>query len=167
MIAFSGFAYSQGLSEDLIGILLAIAALSGIIGTFLYPWVRKRIGLQRTGLYALAAELSSLSLCVVSIFCPGSPFDPLYFSTDRNVEIMTFNVTESPTSMLNSTTSTSFQNSSSISPVTSDPYVSSYVSISLLFTGIIGARIGTFKPYCTFFTMLKATLYIGINDVLK
>ncbi|XP_053374081.1 solute carrier family 40 member 1-like [Mercenaria mercenaria] len=135
-----GYAYSQGLSEDLIGGLLAAAACSGIIGTFLYPRIRMRIGLQRTGLYALAAEISSLTLCVISIFCPGSPFDPLYFSRYSKVINNTETITESYLS-------TFYTNNTTVN-VTSEPttapapFASSYVSISLLMTGIIGARIG-------------------------
>ncbi|XP_060598850.1 solute carrier family 40 member 1-like isoform X2 [Ruditapes philippinarum] len=134
-----GYAYSQGLSEDLIGGLVAAAACSGIIGTFLYPKIRHQIGLQRTGLYALAAEVSSLTLCVISIFCPGSPFDPLYFSRNSNAEIDSENLIEY---------TTSFSNNITTFNVTTEPMtdsasaVTSYVSISLLLTGIIGARIG-------------------------
>jgi iron-regulated transporter 1 len=141
---FIGYAYSQGLSEDLIGGLVAAAACSGIIGTFLYPKIRHQIGLQRTGLYALAAEVSSLTLCVISIFCPGSPFDPLYFSRNSNAEIDSENLIEY---------TTSFSNNITTFNVTTEPMtdsasaVTSYVSISLLLTGIIGARIGKLKLY--------------------
>ena len=143
ILIFIGYAYSQGLSEDLIGGLLAAAACSGIIGTFLYPKIRHRIGLQRTGLYALAAEVSSLTLCVVSIFCPGSPFDPLYFSRTSNVK------TDNTDSLELSTPS--FSNNITAMNITTEamptegPVVTSYVSISLLLTGIIGARIGRFS----------------------
>ncbi|KAL4222354.1 hypothetical protein ACF0H5_018393 [Mactra antiquata] len=146
-----GFAYTQGLSEDLIGGLLAAAACTGIIGTFIYPRVRKKCGLERTGLYALAAEVASLTLCVVSIFCPGSPFDPLYYSRKGNDDIVL------PTTESYQTSSIALLNDSMLSSkinVTTDdgttamvtdrslPVVSSYVSISLLMSGIIGARIG-------------------------
>lgn len=142
-----GYAYSQGLGEDLIGGLVAAAACSGIVGTFFYPWIRRRVGLQRTGMYALAAEISSLTLCVVSIFCPGSTFDPLYYtrSKDEFTQITTVSNQEemiTTTSMYVNSSSMYYINSTTDGSGDSQPVVESHVSISLLLAGIIGARVG-------------------------
>ncbi|XP_052286243.1 solute carrier family 40 member 1-like isoform X2 [Dreissena polymorpha] len=72
-----GYAYTQGINESIISIIKAVGAVSGILGTLLYPLFRKRIGLQRTGLLGFFLLVSFLCLCVGSIWAPGSPFDPL------------------------------------------------------------------------------------------
>jgi iron-regulated transporter 1 len=54
---------------------MGVAAIFGMLGTFIYPALRRRVGLVRTGLMALSAQLTCLSLCVVSVWMPGSPFD--------------------------------------------------------------------------------------------
>ncbi|XP_078331649.1 ferroportin-like isoform X4 [Crassostrea virginica] len=72
-----GYAYSQGLSEAVLGGLQAAGALLGIMGAFSYPKIRQCVGLERTGLFGLGAEILCLSLCVVSIWTPRSPFDLL------------------------------------------------------------------------------------------
>ena len=73
-----GFAKEQGLSESIISILLAISSIFGILGTVIYPVLRKKVGLTRTGLIANALQFSCLALCVASVFTPGSPFDPKF-----------------------------------------------------------------------------------------
>ncbi len=52
-------------------------AIFGIIGSLIYPKLRASIGLQRCGLIAYAVDLSCRSFAVISIFLPGSPFDPI------------------------------------------------------------------------------------------
>lgn len=77
----------QGISEALIGILMAAGSLFGIFGTFLYPLMRKCLGLPRTGIFGLSMEVLSLVPCVLSIWMPGSPFDlSLGFSSGRGDE---------------------------------------------------------------------------------
>ncbi|XP_077978601.1 ferroportin-like isoform X2 [Glandiceps talaboti] len=69
-----GYAYSQGVPEWIIGIFQGAGSISGVLGTVLYPFLRKRVGLERTGLWAITEEMSSLVLCVICIWTPGSPF---------------------------------------------------------------------------------------------
>ncbi|XP_060597405.1 solute carrier family 40 member 1-like [Ruditapes philippinarum] len=71
-----GFAYTQGINESIMGVAMAAGAITGIVGTFLYPFIGKRIGLERTGLFGFFFEVMFLCLCVASIWAPGSPFDP-------------------------------------------------------------------------------------------
>ena len=54
---------------------MGISAAVGIVGTLVYPLMRRRFGLVRTGIFGFSTELISLALCVVSIWVPGSPFD--------------------------------------------------------------------------------------------
>ena len=74
----SAYAVTQGVSESILGILMGVSAVFGILGTFAYPVMRRRLGLMRTGIFALSSQVACLTLCVVSIWMPGSPFDPLY-----------------------------------------------------------------------------------------
>ena len=87
VLSFSGvtntYVRTQGLSESVLSIMMAVGAVTGIAGTFVFPTMRRRCGLERTGLYALALQLACLALCVVSIWLPGSPFDPYFVAETR------------------------------------------------------------------------------------
>ncbi|KAK7109677.1 ferroportin-like [Littorina saxatilis] len=72
------YAVTQGLTESVLGILMGSSAVFGILGTFAYPVIRRQTGLVRSGFIALSCQVSCLTLCVVSVWMPGSPFDPLY-----------------------------------------------------------------------------------------
>ncbi|XP_022087124.1 solute carrier family 40 member 1-like [Acanthaster planci] len=80
----NGYGYSVGLSEVMLGVIRGLGSIAGIVGTFLFPRFRQRIGLTRTGLYSLSIEILCLTLCVFSIWAAGSPFDPDYFSGQSN-----------------------------------------------------------------------------------
>ncbi|ESP03171.1 hypothetical protein LOTGIDRAFT_171641 [Lottia gigantea] len=145
-----GYAYSQHISESILGFLMAGAAIIGIIGTITYPMIRKRIGLERTGLFALSSQIACLVLCVVSVFMPGSPFDILYRTrehVDTKVNCTSAaNVSSMSDYMLNDTNSLnvsllygSFANSSSCGE---DSGSFNYTSIIMLMAGIITARFG-------------------------
>ncbi|XP_070565069.1 ferroportin-like [Ptychodera flava] len=69
-----GYAFSQGVDVWVIGVLRAVASVFGILGTLLFPLVRRKIGLERTGLWAMLEQILSLTLCVFSIWAPGSPW---------------------------------------------------------------------------------------------
>ncbi|GFN75305.1 solute carrier family 40 member [Plakobranchus ocellatus] len=70
-----GFIKLQGVSEALVGLAMGVAAGFGIFGTLMYPLMRQRLGIIRTGIFGLSFELMSLASCVASIWVPGSPFD--------------------------------------------------------------------------------------------
>ncbi|KAL5006947.1 hypothetical protein ScPMuIL_015753 [Solemya velum] len=149
----AGFAINQGLSESIVGGLMGVGALTGIFGTVAYPIVRRRIGLERTGLFGLGCQISCLCLCVASVFAPGSPLDLLYWQhnvtnlsphTQENVSNRCLNLTE----MGNRTEATAYSQYN----LTTHDYDSgsvmgsqdntSYISIILLMTGVTGARFG-------------------------
>lgn len=69
-----GFIYANGAPELAVGLCMGAAGVTGIIGTFMFTRLRPRIGLERTGLFAFTFEITLLSLCVLSIFAPGSLF---------------------------------------------------------------------------------------------
>ncbi|KAL4225216.1 hypothetical protein ACF0H5_015907 [Mactra antiquata] len=156
-----GFAYSQGINESTMGILMAAGAVFGILGTIVYPIVRRRIGLERTGLFGYFVLVSFLCLCVASIWAPGSPFDPLniksvpaqaenvingstYVNTLPNIvpsnSIQSLNAIEYNSNHNNNNTTesreiTTFKD-------TQREITKSFISVGLLMAGIIGARCG-------------------------
>ena len=73
-----GYIYATGVAEIWVGVAMALSGLMGVFGTFVFTWLHKRNGLERTGLVAFNLEILCLSLCVASVWVPGSPFDPYY-----------------------------------------------------------------------------------------
>lgn len=168
----AGYAFSQGLSESILGFLLATGALVGILGTFAFTRIRRRVGLERTGLFSLSAQILCLTLSVASIWAPGSPFDPIHWQekkqsdvlgpfcniSDRSLPALTDAITRNVNNTIGpaqsdlATTMTSNATGSDAnktSPVicSSDETAHSYVSVALLLTGIISARFGEFRHF--------------------
>merc|ERR1712045_320986 len=69
-----GYAIIQEVPESILGVLVAISALVGVLGSTTYPIIKRRLGLERTGLLGMFLLVSTSALSVVSIFLPGSPF---------------------------------------------------------------------------------------------
>ncbi|XP_067649889.1 ferroportin-like [Haliotis asinina] len=137
----TGYAYTQGVSEGALGLATATGAVVGIIGTLIYPVMRRRIGLERTGLFAMSSQIACLMLCVVSVWTPGSPFEPWYF-LERPVlpNVTEINSTFTVTSNVNgyvSTVSPRVTSGGEDPPITTD-----VVSVTLLMAGIVTARFG-------------------------
>ena len=66
--------YSQGVSESMIGIISAVGALSGIVGSLSFPILRNKLGKCGVGNFGFGFETICLVPCVVSVFMAGSPF---------------------------------------------------------------------------------------------
>ncbi|XP_018431657.1 PREDICTED: solute carrier family 40 member 1-like [Nanorana parkeri] len=144
----TGYAYTQGLSGFVLSLLMGASAISGIMGTVAFTWLRNRCGLVRTGFISGIAQLSSLILCVVSVFMPGSPLDlsisPFEDIGTRFLEGESlptvspagvprdYFTTDMPNLLIHSNSTTSGFEENSI-PL---------VSVSLLFAGVIAARVG-------------------------
>ncbi|XP_056145302.1 solute carrier family 40 member 1 [Lampris incognitus] len=141
----TGYAYTQGLNGSVLSLLMGASAVSGICGTVAFTWVRKKCGLIRTGFISGTAQLSCLVLCVVSVFAPGSPFD---LNVSPFQDIYTHLIGENPlpeadhslTSIL--TSDSLARNTSTVAPPEELPSLQSYMSVSLLFAGVIAARVG-------------------------
>ncbi|XP_039718001.1 solute carrier family 40 member 1-like [Pteropus medius] len=76
----TGYAYTQGIGGSLLSILTALSALSGLTGTILFTRLRGHYGLVTTGIISSWLHVGCLTLCVFSVFAPGSPFDLAVFS---------------------------------------------------------------------------------------
>uniref|UniRef100_A0A8C7W5B6 Solute carrier family 40 member n=1 Tax=Oncorhynchus mykiss TaxID=8022 RepID=A0A8C7W5B6_ONCMY len=141
----TGYAYTQGLNGSVLSLLMGASAVSGICGTVAFTWVRKKCGLIRTGFISGVVQLSCLVLCVASVFAPGSPFD-LSISPFQDIYSHLIgdsgNLPEAdhPASMLN--IDGLLVNGSTALPAEELPPLQSYLSVSLLFAGVIAARIG-------------------------
>ncbi|XP_051814512.1 solute carrier family 40 member 1 isoform X2 [Acanthochromis polyacanthus] len=132
----TGYAYTQGLNGSVLSLLMGASAVSGICGTVAFTWVRKKCGLIRTGFISGVAQLSCLMLCVVSVFAPGSPFD---LSVSPFQDIYSHLIGENT---LPEHTALTIFNATTDAPAEELPPLQSYMSVSLLFAGVIAARVG-------------------------
>ncbi|XP_072366303.1 ferroportin [Scyliorhinus torazame] len=155
----TGYANSQGISGSLLSLLMGISTMAGLMGTVLFTLLQKCYGLVSTGVISSCLHLGCLLLCVLSVFAPGSPFDlrsnPIYPHT--NVSLTNQTASDTEMNQLHSY----FPSTNMNQPLLSDRstihwtnntllydslparnYPDSYVSISLLFSGVISARIG-------------------------
>ncbi|XP_072179772.1 ferroportin-like [Diadema setosum] len=148
----NGYAYSQGVPEWAIGLVQAFGSISGIVGTLLFPFMRNRVGLERSGLYSLSIQISFLMLCLGSVWAPGSPMlydysqDTIPTDQDQNFTLTTASLSVSPrgfvtSSALPTTPSPDFSRVQ-CKYNGSDEQQTSYISISLFFSGLVFSRIG-------------------------
>uniref|UniRef100_A0A8C5K1W9 Solute carrier family 40 member n=1 Tax=Jaculus jaculus TaxID=51337 RepID=A0A8C5K1W9_JACJA len=137
----TGYAYTQGLSGSLLSILMGASAITGIMGTVAFTWLRRKCGLIRTGLFSGWAQLSCLILCVISVFMPGSPLDLSVSPFEDTRSRFMQGEPVSPTTKIPETIFTTETNTSNGSNIMSTKSVP-IISVSLLFAGVIAARIG-------------------------
>ena len=83
-----GFCLQQCVPESILGALIGLSAIVGVSGSVTFPFLRKYIGLAKTGIFGMLSLVSCLSLCVVSIFLEGSPFNANYFQLQRLVSVL-------------------------------------------------------------------------------
>ena len=118
------FALLQCVPESVLGLLVAVSAVVGILGSLAFPALRRALNTETAGMTGMACLVAALSLCVVSVWLPGSPFILYGGATDRNV---TVNLTDNSTSQGSARCSQTEPN---------------MTSVSVLLSGIILARFG-------------------------
>lgn len=134
----TGYAYTQGLNGSVLSLLMGASAVCGIVGTVAFTWIRKKCGLIRTGFISGVAQLSCLMMCVASVFTPGSPFD---LSVSPFQDLYTHLMGE--TTLLDPEHNVHVGVNATIGAPTDEvPPLQSYISVSLLFAGVIAARVG-------------------------
>lgn len=152
------FVFESGVSESILGLLTAVASLFGIFGALSYPKLRSKFGIAKTGLFGFGAETFCLTLCVASVFAPGSPFDAsaLISSGQSSVQVNVPKPTTSSDIVYNATVLPSVVNTSIIldqnitakltiysTNSTNDVEIEyDYTSVTLLLAGIITSRTG-------------------------
>ncbi|KAM6178391.1 ferroportin [Rhynchocyon petersi] len=169
----TGYAYTQGLSGSILSILMGASAITGIMGTVAFTWLRQKCGLVRTGLISGFAQFSCLILCVISVFMPGSPLD---LSVSPFEDIRTRFIQSEPLSTITPTKipealfTTEMQMSNGSSPDI-DPGMSAksvpVVSVSLLFAGVIAARIGLWSFDLTVTQLLQENVIESERGIIN
>jgi len=120
-----GYCLLQGVPHLALGILVGISALVGVLGSIAYPPIRKRVGIERTGLLGMFLLISTSSLAVISAFLPGSPMKLDYLIGKRNTSQNKTEFFQMPEGGM-----------------TFEEFVTKYSSVSVFLIGIILARFG-------------------------
>ena len=135
-----GFCLAQCVTEWVLGLLVGVSAIFGVIGSLSFPYLRKRIGLARTGMVGMIALCVTLSLCVISIWLDGSPFDPSYYNSKGSKNETQYHTTERSDNYKGlASERTSVTNLSTEIQDCLNPY---FLSVSFLLAGMILARYG-------------------------
>nr|XP_055065635.1 solute carrier family 40 member 1 [Misgurnus anguillicaudatus] len=165
----TGYAYTQGISGSLLSILMGISAVAGLLGTLLFTKLRKACGLINTGLISSGLHLGCLMLCVCSVFAPGSPVDLSLLNMGNASDLGGMagghqrhgyplrGGNNQP--LLSDRSSIHWTNSTVLfenAPSGTEP--ESYVSIILLFLGVITARVGLWSFDLTVTQLLQETI---------
>ncbi|XP_077383500.1 ferroportin [Festucalex cinctus] len=153
----TGYAYTQGISGSLLSLLMGVSAITGLMGTVVFTRLRKTYGLINTGIISSCLHLGCLLLCVSSVFAPGSPMDLSllvpYLTANSSSELGGLaSQRQKHTSplrggsnqpLLPDRSSIHWTNNTVLfDNVPSGSAPESYISIVLLFLGVITARIG-------------------------
>uniref|UniRef100_A0A3B3XLT8 Solute carrier family 40 member n=1 Tax=Poecilia mexicana TaxID=48701 RepID=A0A3B3XLT8_9TELE len=169
----TGYAYTQGISGSLLSLLMGVSAITGLMGTVMFTRLRKSVGLVNTGIISSCLHLGCLLLCVCSVFAPGSPIDLSllmpYFSSGSSAEPggmaskrqkHTYPLSGgSNQPLLPDRSSIHWTNNTVLfDNVPSGTAPDSYISIILLFLGVITARIGLWCFDLTVTQLLQETI---------
>ncbi|KAF2346373.1 Ferroporti-1 [Trinorchestia longiramus] len=153
VLAFDNYSraylYEAGLNEALLGIFTSVSSLPGLAGSVLFPLLRRLMGVERVGVLGFGWLTASLTLCVASVFAPGSLFylasTQLPGSPDNESSFLNTTML-ADTPLLPSNLSSFHHNvsnrTSSSSQLPADSGEESYCSVALLLTGIIISRYG-------------------------
>uniref|UniRef100_A0A3Q3VLN4 Solute carrier family 40 member n=1 Tax=Mola mola TaxID=94237 RepID=A0A3Q3VLN4_MOLML len=153
----TGYAYTQGISGSLLSLLMGVSAITGLMGTVMFTRLRKTYGLVNTGIISSCIHLGCLLLCVCSVFAPGSPMDLSllmpYITSNSSSEGGSNQPLLPDRSSIHWTNNTVlFEN------VPSGTVPESYISIILLFLGVITARIGLWSFDLTVTQLLQENI---------
>lgn len=155
--------YTQGVPNYLIGVCQGVGAVFGVVGTIIYPFLRKKIGTVRTGLFGISTQLAILMICVAAVFVPSHRVEnsasgyyspvcdnettSLCFGTECNGTGTEFWTTDvfMPTATQSISSSTSHtpshvQSTPTPPPASQEPQIN--VAVILLLMGVVGCRIG-------------------------
>ncbi|KAJ8354410.1 hypothetical protein SKAU_G00219770 [Synaphobranchus kaupii] len=172
----TGYAYTQGISGSLLSLLMGVSAITGLMGTVMFTKLRKAYGLVNTGVISSCLHLGCLLLCVCSVFAPGSPVDlsllmplsePNATAAGPGGGGMAGQRQKHPNWILGGSNQPLLPDRSSIhwtnntvlfDNVPSGNTPESYVSIILLFLGVITARVGLWSFDLTVTQLLQENI---------
>uniref|UniRef100_A0A3Q3VK67 Solute carrier family 40 member n=1 Tax=Mola mola TaxID=94237 RepID=A0A3Q3VK67_MOLML len=151
----TGYAYTQGISGSLLSLLMGVSAITGLMGTVMFTRLRKTYGLVNTGIISSCIHLGCLLLCVCSVFAPGSPMD-LSFQRQKHTYPLRGGSNQP---LLPDRSSIHWTNNTVLfENVPSGTVPESYISIILLFLGVITARIGLWSFDLTVTQLLQENI---------
>uniref|UniRef100_A0A8C5F6L7 Solute carrier family 40 member n=1 Tax=Gadus morhua TaxID=8049 RepID=A0A8C5F6L7_GADMO len=151
----TGYAYTQGISGSLLSLLMGVSAITGLMGTVMFTKLRKAYGLVNTGVISSCLHLGCLLLCVCSVFAPGSPMD-LSASSEKHSYPLGGGSNQP---LLPDRSSIHWTNNTVLfDNVPSGTAPESYVSIILLFLGVITARVGLWSFDLTVTQLLQESI---------
>ncbi|XP_056656478.1 solute carrier family 40 member 1-like isoform X1 [Monodelphis domestica] len=168
----TGYAYTQGIGGSLLSLLMAISAFSGLVGTILFTRLRRSYGLVHTGIISSCLHIVCLLLCVFSVFAPGSPFDlgvvslPLSHSSSSRhrmleedpIQVSPFERNINQPILPGRSTIHWTNNTVLMDGAQESTQPESYISIILLFSGVILARIGLWSFDLTVTQLLQENI---------
>ncbi|KAM6994241.1 ferroportin [Tautogolabrus adspersus] len=169
----TGYAYTQGISGSLLSLLMGVSAITGLMGTVMFTRLRKTYGLVNTGIISSCLHLGCLLLCVCSVFAPGSPMD-----LSLLIPSITPNSSTEPGGMTSQRQKHTYplrggsnqpllpdrssihwtNNTVLFENMPSGTAPESYISIILLFLGVITARIGLWSFDLTVTQLLQENI---------
>ena len=118
--------------------------VAGVLGSISFPFLRKKLGLTRTGLVGMCLLVITLTMSLVSIWVEGSPFQPDYFTSVAN----TTSNSDYALQCSSSNSSTEFDDNEFSPP-------KSFWSVGLLMAGIILGRFGLWVSDLTITQLLQ------------
>ena len=136
-----GFCLAQCVTDGILGILVGVSAFIGILGSLSFPYIRKRVGLARTGVIGMGCLITADMLCVISIWLDGSPFDPMNIGKQAE-ETIKPNDNDLDRSPVAPTFSDTNNSTLSTSEDPSECQIPSFLSVSVLLSGILMAKFG-------------------------
>ena len=157
VLGFSGvtatYLLTQGLSSDYIGLAQGLGGIVGILGTLFYPYLQRRVGTVRTGLFGITFQMMTLLFCVAGVFSPGKPTSDTgigYYSPNCSGEISPTSTVSYTSAIYDPSPSLSLYSevSPSPSPSLTPPAEGSNdgfninISVILILVGVTGARFG-------------------------
>ncbi|KAF8363003.1 fpn-1.2 [Pristionchus pacificus] len=77
-----GYGESVGLPENILGFFRSFGSAAGVAGAIMYAVFERKYGVLKTGMVGMITQQICLILAVISIWLPGSPWNPSsYFDT--------------------------------------------------------------------------------------
>ena len=159
-----GYCLLQGVPHAALGVLVGVSAVVGVAGSLAYPPIRKRVGLERTGLLGMFLLVSCSSLPLLSIALPGSPMD-LNVLVQSNINSST---PLSPTTIIPEDTNSSVSGIVAESEVTNvASWLLANCSVIVFLSGIILARFGLWVVDLTVNQLLQEKVEEEVRGVVN
>eukprot|EP00092_Neocalanus_flemingeri_P026201 GFUD01028398.1.p1 GENE.GFUD01028398.1~~GFUD01028398.1.p1 ORF type:complete len:555 (-),score=138.14 GFUD01028398.1:290-1954(-) len=150
-----GYCLMQGVPHAALGVLVGISALVGVAGSLAYPILRRRVGIERTGLIGMFLLISCSTLAVISPFLPGSPMDLTYLTHGGS------------TNILDAMNSTDEAEVTTERNWTDPEFWVTYASVLVFLTGIILARFGLWIVDLTVNQLLQEKVAEDVRGVVN